>query len=265
MAFKKMVDFNEKKYGKFFRLQDDGDSADVIFLYKNIEDAVVVETHYIKSDEYNGYVQHLEGAEGCPACEKNIKVQTKFFIPLYVLRSSCDPESEHKIQFWDRSTYFEPQFIKQVFNNYPNPSEYIFRITRHGAARQLDTTYDIVSTQANEVASYDKICADANITFPDYYNTICPEFSADKLTRLLNSRTAEGNVGVSTNYNSNNYGATPRAAVPMPEINTPDVSVPNIPQVNNEELPFGDETPENPSSENTTQDVGTIPDTPLNF
>ena len=105
MAFKKMTDYNEERYGGKFILRNDGDFADVIFLYKSISDVLVADAHYIKSEKYNGYV-HCCGV-GCPACAKEIRVQNKLFIPLYNIQS-------REIEFWDRTVRFERQLISDT-------------------------------------------------------------------------------------------------------------------------------------------------------
>jgi len=109
MAFKTVKTYNEEKFGGLFLLRNDGDFADVVFLYQSIDDVLVADTHYIKSSEYTGYV-HCCGS-GCPACAKGIRVQTKLFIPLYNIQ-------DHEIQFWDRTMRFEPQLNQDVFSNH---------------------------------------------------------------------------------------------------------------------------------------------------
>lgn len=179
MAFKSIKNYNEERFGNMFRLTNDGDTADVIFLYRGEEDVLICDAHYIKSSEYSGYVQCLGG--GCPACGKNIRVQTKMFIPLYNINSQ-------KVEFWDRNITFENQFRNAVLNRYANPSEYVFRITRHGVARSIDTTYDITAVSNNTVIPYDEIMKRNNFIFPDFFGTICKEYSATELARLLTHR-----------------------------------------------------------------------------
>ena len=71
MAFKTMNDFNkERGYDNYFTLRNDGDTADVIILYRGVSDVLVADAHYIKSNDYTGYV-HCCG-RGCPACGKGI-------------------------------------------------------------------------------------------------------------------------------------------------------------------------------------------------
>lgn len=96
MAFKKVTEYNEEKYANWFVLPDDGDSEEVVILYKDIEDVLVADVHYIKCED-SGYVHCL--GKGCPACSKGIRVQPKLFIPLYI-------PSKEEIVFWDRTPKF---------------------------------------------------------------------------------------------------------------------------------------------------------------
>lgn len=228
MAFKTVDAYNEERYGGMFRLQNDRDYADVIFLYRSTKDVLVADTHYIKSDEYTGYV-HCCG-RGCPACAKGIRVQPKLFIPMYVI-------NEDRILFFDRSIRFDAQLQNDVFGKYPNPSEYVFRITRHGASGDVNTTYEIVAVGRNTVLSYDQILARFHATMPDYYNTICREVSPYDLNSMLNQGTAiTGTVNVSEPSMAN-YQVTPRSVsvdAIIPEtvpVSAPSVVVPEFTDV----------------------------------
>lgn len=213
MGFKTVKNYNEERFGGMFILRNDGDSADVIFLYRNMDDVLVADTHYIKSPEYSGYV-HCCG-RGCPACAKGIRVQTKLFIPVYNL-------TENQLQFWDRSMQFEPQLNQDVFAKYPNPSEFVFRITRKGAPRDVNTTYSIMAVAKNTELSYDKICADNNTTFPEHYSKVCKDISSGDLYRMINSSNTEASTPVSE---MPSYSVTPRGVgnrpVAVPEAGTP--------------------------------------------
>lgn len=178
MAFKSVKQYNEEKYGGKFILQNDQDSADVIFLYQSVNDMLVADVHYIKSPGYNGYV-HCNG-RGCPACGKGIRVQTKLFIPLYNITAG-------EIQFWDRTTKFEPQFYSDVFSKFPNPSEYVFKVTRNGASGDINTRYAIQVLASNNVKSYADILLENKINFPEYYENICKNADAAILSTWLNA------------------------------------------------------------------------------
>lgn len=196
MAFKKLQEYNEERYGGFFLLRNDGDFKDVIFLYQNVDDVLIADTHYIKTPEYSGYV-HCTG-RGCPVCGKGIRVQTKLFIPIY------DIEAD-EVVFWDRGSRFEQQFMSDVMLKYPNPSEVVYRITRHGETGSVDTTYSMVALAKNTSMSYSKILADKNIKLPDYYDIVCRSYDSAQLQRMLSQETGEsGELSA--------YNAVPRSA-----------------------------------------------------
>lgn len=217
MAFKTVKSYNEEKFNGLFLLRNDGDYADVIFMYRNEDDALVADTHYVKSADYSGYV-HCCG-RGCPACGKGIRVQTKLFIPLFNIM-------DNEIQFWDRGIRFETQLKQDVFSKYPNPSDFVFRITRHGAAGDVNTTYEIVAIGKNTFKSYSQILVECNASFPEYYDNICKEWSSDKLHSVLSSTSDNG---YSSSSDMPSYQVTPRAASgyysPEPEESTDEPSV----------------------------------------
>lgn len=177
MGFKKITDYNEERYGNSFTLSNDGEFADVVFLYRSIDDVMIADTHYIKAADTSGYF-HCCGA-GCPACSKGIRVQTKLFIPIYNITAG-------KIQFWERTTRFEHQLQEDVFSKYPNPADYVFRITRHGQYRDINTTYEIMGIGKNTM-SYDQILATNGIKMPDAYEMICKEISSAEMSSILSS------------------------------------------------------------------------------
>lgn len=226
MAFKKMTEYNEARYGGFFLLRNDGDYADVVFLYNSTEDVLMADVHYIKSADYSGYV-HCCG-NGCPACAAGIRVDSKLFIPVYNIK-------DDQIQFFDRSIRFENQLQKDVFDKYPNPSEYVFRITRHGAANDINTRYEIVAVAKNtgdgRVGTYSEILAKCNAVFPDKYSDICKEFSVAELSNMLNNSNAStSSVADMPDYQIKPRGSnvpvdTPPVEIDMPKDIVSEVSV----------------------------------------
>jgi hypothetical protein len=212
MAFKSMVEYNNERYSNFFILRNDGDSAEVIPLFQSSNDAMTVACHYIKSDNYSGYVQCL-GPQTCPACKRNIRVENKFFIPLYDIDSQ-------KIVFWDRSTRFFQQFDMAVFSKVGNPSEFVFRITRRGAAGDRNTRYDIVPVYRNNLISYDEILKKFDVSFPDYYNTVCPEWSLSEFDKNLSPASSNTNVDLA---NMPEYKISPRGIIGSDESSQPDL------------------------------------------
>ena len=219
MAFKTVKSYNEEKFNGLFLLRNDGDYADVIFLYRNVDDVLVADSHYVKSADYSGYV-HCCG-RGCPACGKGIRVQTKLFIPMFNIM-------DNEIQFWDRGIRFESQLEQDVFSKYPNPSDFVFRITRHGAAGDVNTTYEIVAIGKNTFKSYSQILSEFNASFPEYYNNICKDWSCDKLHSVLSS-TSDSNYSNGAS-DMPSYQVSPRnvssSCENSPEVSpTPDLAV----------------------------------------
>lgn len=227
MAFKSLSQYQADKNGEFFVLPNDGDYADVIFLYRSIEDVLVADVHYINTSVYKGYVHCCEN--GCPAChfgERGIRKDAKLFIPLYNLQ-------KNKIEFWDRSTFFEQTLQKYVFTPFPTPWETVFRITRRGEARSRDTKYEIVPVGRNTSLSYDTILSNFGITLPQGYSTICREMSVAEMSSALNSTPSASDL--------QDYGytpiprgeSTPEQTVPTPQYSAPpEVAPPMIPEYN---------------------------------
>lgn len=240
MAFKTMTQYDEERFGGFFLLRNDGDYADVIFLYRNKDDVLIGDVHYIKTPDYTGYVHCTE--RNCPVCEKGIRVQSKLFIPLYNI-------TDGEIQFWDRSTRFENQLVQDVFSKYPNPSEFVFRIQRQGAAGDINTKYNIWAVGKNKLMDYNQILLTNNATMPDAYENICKTYSSTELHSILNT-----SANSSTSYEANSmpdYQVTPR--VPMNDMDIPDVPDFGVPEVSSS---IGDDLPEfTPENLSASEDV----------
>lgn len=200
MAFKTAQEFKEQKYNGKFVLQNDGDYADVILLYRSQNDVLLADAHYIKSSLESTYCHCL--GTNCPACRKGLRVQTKLFIPMFVISINGAPVN--KILFWDRNSSFEPHLNNGVFKSVANPSEYVFRITRSGAFNTRDVRYNFALQMTNK-QSYDEILATYKIKLPDYYETIIKEVDDAVMNSWLNS------MGES----SNRTGDLPEY-VPMP-------------------------------------------------
>ena len=211
MAFKSIADYNNDRYSGMFMLRNDGDSADVVIMYNNIpNDVMVVDAHYIKSDSYSGYVQCL-GPKTCPACAKGIRVQPKLFVPLYVIDSD-------QILFWDRSVRFQQQLDNDVFSKFANPSDFVFRITRHGLAGDINTRYSIVAVGKNDAFKYADICKKLDAEFPEYYNTICKDWSSSDYNEHL-APTSAANIDIDS---MPEYKLSPRPTAT--EVELPNIS-----------------------------------------
>lgn len=228
MAFKSIQEFTDETYKNRFTLANDGDSADVIFLYKTQKDIMIADpVHYIKNFDYNGYV-HCNG-KGCEVCKKGVRVQGRLFIPLYDIESDT-------IKYWDRSVYFATQIQKDVFGKYPNPSEIVFEIIRHGEARDMSTWYEIRAKGRNKSMPMDDILKKNNLTMMDFYDNICTEFSNDELFDMLNVN----NVQQSSGNSMSEYGAIarPSARKPREVADLPDIDLKEYSGESSDDPPF---------------------------
>lgn len=221
MGFKSITQYNEDKYKNLFVLPNDGDFADVIFLYSGIQDVLVGDAHYIKSNTYSGYVQCI--GDGCPACARNIRPQTKIFVPLFDI-------NKRQVLFWDRTIKFQGQLQSDVFKLYPNPSEFVFRITRHGLPNDQNTTYAIEAINRN-TTPLATILADLNLKFPDAYEMVCKDLSKVEMEKLLIPNT-QFNGSEETAYT---FQAIPRGEAveptPVPTVTMPAFNVPTPPAI----------------------------------
>lgn len=238
MAFKTITQFEEDKRGDFFQLEDDGMSADVIFLFKSIEDALMAKVHYVKYSTYSGYVQCCE-SEDCPVCKKGIRTQEKLFIPLYNI-------TRGKIEVWDRTPFFKPQLLRDVFNNFPNPSEFVFKITRKGAARDQNTTYTIAVAGRNTAMPYDLILANAGKNIFDVYGMVCKDMTKNELESMIALDNAASAEAAGKEY----YMPKPRATGQVIEnatpVATPTVDISNFEMAPPADVPVEDAVPEVP-------------------
>ena len=221
MAFKSIKKIEEDKFSNLLRL-DDEKSINGVFLYKSVDDVLVAAAHYINSKDYHGYVHCCES--GCPACKKGIRVQNKLFIPIFVPAQLNPDYEEDTVIFWDRNqTFYNKQLKKDVFDKYDNPTSIVFKITRHGEYRDINTTYSIIP-KANFCSDIDEVLENLGVSLPEYYENIIRTVDAATLSDMLNeaSGTEDDAFSPSQNYS---YQAKPRKKFTDPE----DISVETLP------------------------------------
>lgn len=227
MAFRTVVEAKAEMYAGKFVLENDGDEAYAIFLYRDKLDMLEARAHYIKSTEYSGYVHCLE--HDCPACKKGFREQRKLFIPMLVMEVNGQPVNE--VRYWDRNMKFEPTLSQAIFKNYADPSLYVFKITRIGAHGSKDTKYSIIVAGKNN-APFDKILSDYGVSFPAHYENIIKMVDANTMSQWL---------ATSTTSNSNANTEVP-AYVPTPRVNVQNTA-PDLSVLADVEAPFDTDAP----------------------
>jgi hypothetical protein len=170
-----------------FNLRNNGDYADIIIVARGLQDIFGAPTHYVHYTDYNGYINCI-GEYDCPECKKGNRVYNYIFLPIFVI-DHVDTVSSGKLLFWVRSKHTY-NLIEQVTRNYPNPSEYVFRISRLGCMGDPKTSYTINPVSKNTILSFQDILTKYNISnysdiydrvFKHYYDEPVKEFKPHKL------------------------------------------------------------------------------------
>lgn len=134
----------------FFNLKDDGDVAEVRFLYETMDDVDIRNVHKLElKSGKTMYVDCLRAEyespiENCPCCAGGNKASLQVWIPLYDVR-------EEKAMLWNRGYGFITGVLLPVLteiaekngeNGLPICATH-FLIERHGEAGDSKTTYTV--------------------------------------------------------------------------------------------------------------------------
>lgn len=129
--------------GGYFSLKDNGDTAQVRFLYDNIDDFEGYAVHEVEIDGRKRYVNCLREynspIDDCPFCKARKFQTAKFFIPVYNL-------DEDKVQVWERGKKFASQMTSLMARYSSQTSPFcaqVFEIERQGKKGDTATTYGI--------------------------------------------------------------------------------------------------------------------------
>lgn len=142
----RMEDYSSGSDNEWFKLTDDGDVARVQFLYKGYGDLDVFACHTIQTGETykNGnpverYVDckrdYDDPVDACPFCASGMKVKPVMYVSMY-------DHNDKKVKIWERGRKFRDK-LDAMFNRYPNLSEMVFEIERHGKKGDQQTTYEV--------------------------------------------------------------------------------------------------------------------------
>ncbi|MGN1153240.1 MAG: hypothetical protein ACI4S3_04360, partial [Candidatus Gastranaerophilaceae bacterium] len=131
----------------FFNLKNDGESAIVRILHDSVSDFDLLTVHDV---QYNGKYRKLncirsphDPITACPACRANLKVGTRFFIHLIQYEMDGTGAIIAKPKIWERSLAYANQ-LKDLINTYGPLSNSVFKITRNGKPKDMNTTYSIL-------------------------------------------------------------------------------------------------------------------------
>lgn len=132
----------------FFSLRNDNDYAIVRFTERTTNDFDILSVHDINVGGKYRKLNCLrananDSLDPCPACKAGLKLVNRFFIHLI----KYDVDDQGNIvpipMVWERSLRFANQ-LRDLINTYGDLPNSIFKITRHGAAGDMQTTYSIM-------------------------------------------------------------------------------------------------------------------------
>ena len=160
----------------YFALKNDGDEAVVRFIYDNPNQFDLLTVHTVQIDGKYKKVSCLrtpmEPLNKCPLCEKGDKLQQKFFVKLIeYVRDEKTNQIIPVAKVWER-----PASYSKVLNGYFSEvyilSDCIFKIKRHGAKGDMNTTYDTIP-------------ANPQVYKPEYYVKDFSAFDNYKLSYIV--------------------------------------------------------------------------------
>lgn len=169
----------------YFSLKNDGDSCRVRVLYENINN---VEGHCVhkvnlKNDGFR-YVdclrEYSDPLDACPLCSSKVeadrKLITKIWVPLYKVDSGESVLWERGKQFWKNVLY--PIMVEKG-----EPfCGHTFTIERHGAANDMNTTYEFIDDGVDDTVldDFDEI--------PNPVGTIILQKTFEELEKFTETR-----------------------------------------------------------------------------
>jgi len=210
---------------QYFSLKNDGDFAIVRIMHDSKDSIEIYPTHSITVNGKFRKVACLRGAkdsiESCPLCAANNARGTSVYIKMVTYTTDESGKISATPVIWERTMNYARKIVT-LLNDYGPLSDYVFKITRNGAAGSRDTTYDINLANPNVYTSsaYPKV-EDA---FKDYEvcGTVLMSKSYEDIAAYVQTgnfptKQSSSNIPNNTpNYNNpqSNAGYTPYQSAP---------------------------------------------------
>ena len=179
---------NDNGFG-FFSLKNNGDEAIVRIMHDTVDSFDIVAVHDI---EVNGKYRKInclrndprEPLDNCPLCASGSKIENRFFIHLIQYDKLQDGSIVPSAKIWDRSFSYAKRLASMI-QEYGPLSDCIFKIKRNGAAKSMDTTYDIML--ANPQVYIPQLFPKVDDLFKDYktIGTIVMDKNYDEITQFM--------------------------------------------------------------------------------
>ena len=164
----------------FFKLADDGNSAEVRILYDSVDDIEGLSVHEIQLNDKKRYVNCLraynEPIDKCPFCAAPMDTTVKVFIPLYDV-------NEKAVKIWERGKKMFNK-LSRLCSRYQHLCENVFVIERIGKAKSTDTTYDIYPAEGD----WEKLSIDELPEGPQVVGSYVLDKSAEDMEYFLEEK-----------------------------------------------------------------------------
>lgn len=177
-SFEESENYGQSNSGSFFSLKDDGDTAQIRFMYRTIDDVQGYAVHQVEIGDKKRYVNCLRAyndpIDMCPLCQAQYKVNPKLFLKVYNLDTN-------EAQIWERGkTYF--QRIASMAAHYKPLCDEIIEVQRSGKKGDKKTTYEFFSIENSEFDLDSVECLEP-------LGTIILDKTADEMNYYLNEGT----------------------------------------------------------------------------
>lgn len=181
---------------EWLKLQNDGDVARVQFMYENYSDFTdIFACHKVKIDGKDRYVDckrnYDSPLDDCPLCAAGVAVSPVMMLTMY-------DHADGKIKIWERGKTFRKK-MEGLFNRYPNLSNMVFEIERHGAKGDNKTTYDIYPITDAEPVDL------SELERPEFVGSFILDKTPDEMVTYLNTGEFPQTNNNTTDANRRNF------------------------------------------------------------
>jgi len=131
----------------YFSLKNDGDEAIVRFVYESPDQFDILTTHQTTIDgkfrRVNCLRDFKDDVAKCPFCASGKPVQQRFYIKLIEYTRAEDGTITATPKIWERPTSYVG-ILSNLFAEYGDISDSVFKVKRSGEAGSLQTTYSVM-------------------------------------------------------------------------------------------------------------------------
>lgn len=172
---------------KFFKLENDKDTAVVRFMLNTVDDLEPVIVHEITIGDKTRLVNCLrtydENQENCPLCRAGNRQLPKLFIPVF-------SEKDNEVRFWQKNP--SKKFIESLYGAFRRCGNPIVstrvEIERNGAKGEKTTTYTMYPGQSDNTKLEDLP------EIPEVVGSFVMDKSYDELCKYVEKGFFEGDV-----------------------------------------------------------------------